>query len=279
MAQMKDHEEQPTMEGVLKTAKERARQMSAGSRRVDIPVRARFIRDVDAKTGGTANTPMKRLVAAGSRDGITLRLYLALLWRCSAPPYNTEIPARLWAELLALEPPMETYSRRISSAVKRLEDAGLIAVERVKGQPSVITLLDESGDGTPYSPPRGGRAPLDRWVKVPIGLWQNDDFYGLGTPGLAMLLAVLAERNAADEAMWWSVKRFQQRIGLTPSTRARGLKQLREARLLTVGREKLASNPGRFSKDPVRHTYLLHLDGLPPPRKKSKVGHVVKQNN
>lgn len=261
VAQRTDPSKPRSWAEIITIAKDRAAQMSTGSRRVDIPVRSRFIRDVNAGSGETADTPMRQLVKSGSRDGITLRLYLALLWRCSSPPYNTVIPAQKWAELLALEPPVETYSRRVTSAIKRLEAANLISVERSKGKTSVITLLDEAGDGTPYRPPRNGNTPNNRWVKVPISLWQTEQFYELGTPGLAMMLAILAEGHDDGSPVWWSVQRFQQRIGITPSTRARGVKQLSEAGLVTVGREKIASVPGRFAKDAVRHTYKLHLGG------------------
>lgn len=245
----------------LSTAKAHAKEMSTGSRRTAIPVRSRFIRDVDAEVGQTANTPMKKLVSFGDRDGITLRLYLALLWRCSSPPYSTDIPARQWAELLALDPPVTTYSRRITSAIRRLEEANLISVQREKGRSSLITLLDESGDGTEYFPERNGTDPRNRWVQIPIEMWQNDKFYGLGTPGLAMMLALLADAHPNGEPMWWSVTRFAQRIGLTASTRARGVKELKEAGFLTVSKMKVSNAPGRFAKESVRNTYQLHLDG------------------
>lgn len=269
-----DEKREPTPQEILQTAKRQASEMSTGSKRIGIPVRTRFIRDVNASSGEVADTPMNRLVAAGSRDGVTLRLYLALLWRCSASPFDTDVPTRRWAELLALPAPVSTYTRRISSALKRLEEENLITVDRTKGRTSVVTLLDESGDGTPYELPRSSRSPLEHWIRVPISLWQDDAFYALGTPGLAMLLAILAERNDPNEPMWWSVSRFEQRIGLTPSTRARGIKQLSEARLLTVQRKKLSNVPGRFARDPSRHTYLLRLDDPqhpPKPQGKPKI--------
>lgn len=250
----------PTDAEILAKAKERALEMQEGSRRVAIPVRARFIRDITTKSGETADTPMKRLVRYGDRDGITIRLYLALLWRCSAPPFNTEISAVQWAELLGLAPPIGTYSRRVAKAIKRLEDQNLIFVERSRGKTSVITLLDESGSGEAYQPPReSGRS--NRWVKIPVKIWQEDAFHDLTTPGLAMMLAILAEREKERTPMWWSQNRFQQTIGLTPSTRARGVAQLKKAGFLKVIKEKVPNAPKRFSREAVRSTYLLSLDG------------------
>ncbi|MFZ2272204.1 hypothetical protein [Corynebacterium variabile] len=210
---------------------------------------------------------MRRLVAAGSRDGITLRLYLALIWRCSASPFRTDVSAQQWGELLALEEPINTYSRRVSKAIKRLENENLISVKREKGRTSLITLLDESGDGSEYTRPHYGRNPKNRWVKIPVDLWQNDRFYDLGTPGLAMMLALLAEAHRDGSAVWWSPRRFKQRIGLTESTRSRGVKQLVEAGFVTVVREKVPGVRGKFSNEAVRNTYLLHLDGAPRRRK------------
>lgn len=253
--------------GILKLAKSRARGMSVGSTRTEIPIRSRFIRDIEATEGATAETPMRRLVAAGSRDGITLRLYLALIWRCSASPFRTDVSAQQWGELLALEEPINTYSRRVSKAIKRLENENLISVKREKGRTSLITLLDESGDGSEYTRPHYGRNPKNRWVKIPVDLWQNDRFYDLGTPGLAMMLALLAEAHRDGSAVWWSPRRFKQRIGLTESTRSRGVKQLVEAGFVTVVREKVPGVRGKFSNEAVRNTYLLHLDGAPRRRK------------
>lgn len=244
----------------LKIARRHAAAMQKGSRRTNIPLRTRFIRDLETSPGETADTPLKRLVRAGDSDGLTLRLYLALLWRCSAPPYETEIPARMWAELLALPEPMQSQQRRIAHALRRLEEQKLVTVTRTKpGKAPTITLLDESGDGTEYTPPRGSTDPHDRWVKVPVSLWQDERFHTLTTPGLAMLLAILADRSSESTPLWWTVEVFTRRIGLTPSTRSRGTKELHAARLLKLGRERV-SRTDRFAPEQVRNTYTLTLE-------------------
>lgn len=247
-------------DALLELAKQRARDMSRGSRRKDIPVRSRFIRALDTPDGGTADTPLTRLVRAGDSDGLTLRLYLALLWRCSAEPYSTEIQARLWAELLTLPGPLLSQKRRVSEALKRLAREKLIVLESRPGRAPIIGLLDESGDGTLYAPPRGSKDPAKRWVKVPTALWQNDAFHQLTTPGLAMLLAILAEAATPTSEVWWSVDRFQRRIGLTPATRARGTKQLVDGGFLHVHRTSLGSSTqARFAPEHSRNVYTLTL--------------------
>ena len=151
-----------------------------------------------------------------------------------------------------------------SEAIKRLETENLITVDRVPGRASVITLLDESGDGSPYKPPRDGSDPRNRWIKIPIAIWKKDNFFDLSTPGLAMMLAILAERNKPEEFMWWSTSRFQSRIGLTESTRARGMKELKNAGFLTVRKQRVPNNKKTFSRSAVRSTYLLHLEDTRP---------------
>lgn len=243
---------------VVEVAKAHARSMSNNSRREEIPIRSRFIRDVGSENGGVANTALKRVVETGGRDGIALRLYLALVWRASAEPYTSDIAASKWGELLALDLPETTYARRVNRAIGCLEAANLIKVDRCRGKTSVITLLDESGNGRKYVRPRTGKTPETRWIKIPVRLWQEDAFYDLKTPGLAMLLAILAEKQS-DDPVWWSVNKFQERIGISQSTRSRGVKELKTAGWVHVQRKPVTNQKGTFAKDHYRNTYDLRL--------------------
>src|SRR5436309_16071613 len=74
--------------------------LSAG-RRVHPPVRKSFACSTDA-----GPCPVAQSVGIGGRGGaVALKLYLALLWRCSAEPFDTDISARRWATLLSLPDP------------------------------------------------------------------------------------------------------------------------------------------------------------------------------
>lgn len=225
----------------------------SASRRHSAPVRVEFVRDV----GGSGSTPLAHLVRIGGRGGgVALRLYLSLIWRSSAEPFTTSLPARKWAELLALPDPGGRGARRIVEALKTLEDARLIAVERRSGDTSVVTLLHESGSGAPYSLPRGDRGEL--YLQVPSTLWLNGELHELSAPGVAMLLAVLVDQSAPGEPVWWATSVFHGRFGLSPATRARGTKELVTAGLLSVKRAPISTARGRsFAAERVRNVYSV----------------------
>ncbi|WP_141740846.1 hypothetical protein [Corynebacterium sp. HMSC05C01] len=224
-----------------------------------IPVRSRFVRELGNPIGKVANTPLKNLVRRGDRDGITIRLYLGLLWISTAPPYDSTVSAERWAHLLALD--LKTnYRRRVYEAFQRLENQKLIKVKRQPGAVSTILLLDEGGKGVAYKAPRQARRAADAWIKVPSGLWQMEEFYDLKTPGLAMLLAILADTSPKTGYAWWSPAHFERRIGLSQSTRSRGVGELKDAGLLEIRRKRLAPGEGSFSNDKFRNTYRLTLD-------------------
>ena len=56
-------------------------------------------------------------------------LYLALIWRCSAPPFSTDLQARKWALLLGLEDPDVRGARRMTNALDVLEREGLVKLD------------------------------------------------------------------------------------------------------------------------------------------------------
>lgn len=225
----------------------------SASRRRSAPVRVEFVRDA----GGGGSTPLSDLVRVGGRGGgVALRLYLSLIWRSSAEPFTTSLPARKWAELLALPDPSGRGARRIVEALKTLEAENLIAVERRSGDTSVVTLLHESGSGAAYTLPRGDRG--ERYLQVPSQLWLNGELHELAAPGVAMLLAVLVDQSAPGEPVWWATSVFHGRFGLSPATRARGTKELVTAGLLSVKRAPISTARGRsFAAERVRNVYSV----------------------
>ena len=225
----------------------------SSARRRSVPVRSVFARDM---TGQHA-APMAKLVAIGGRGGeVLLKLYLALIWRSSGEPFSTAIPARKWAELLALPEPSTNGARRVTDAVKTLQEHNLIAVEHRRGDPSVITLLHESGHGQPYFIPRGGND--DRYFHIPAKMWVSGQLQRLTAPGLAVLMAVLSEQSQPGAPVWWSTTRFAGRFGVSPATRARGTRELRAAGLLAVTRRSVTTSPGKsFAAERVRNVYMV----------------------
>lgn len=223
--------------------------------RRSVPVRPAFARDLKE----TKAAPMGKLIAMGGRGGeVPLKLYLALIWRSSKKPFTTDYSVRKWAELLALPDPSKNGARRVADALKTLADHNLITVQHRRGEPSVVTLLREDGSGKPYSVPRGDNG--DYYFQIPAQLWTTGQLQRLSTPGLAMLMAVLAEQKSdkPEEPVWWSTTRFPGRFALSSATRARGTGELVEAGLLEVERKSMPPTPGKnFAVDRVRQTYRV----------------------
>lgn len=240
----------------------------SSGRRQATPVRKSFVRsDTDA------DTPLSRLVRAGGRGGlVAIKLYLALLWRCSTSPYRTTKPGRAWATLLGLDDPEGNGARRIAAAVKTLQEARLIEVAYEPGRGNTITVLDESGDGSEYFLPstayarasagRGGDAQRQHniYFKIPSRLWTEGDIQSLKVPGLVMLLILLAEQADQGDPVWFATDTFPARYRISHKTRAAGTRELVRRQLLTVDREALPDIPGRvFDRQRYRNRYKVTL--------------------
>lgn len=235
-------------------------------RRQDVPIRAAFVRNVDPDAQNAPETPLRKLVRLGGSDGLHLKLYVALIWRCSSPPFDTVISARLWSELLAL--PAHEHNvgaRRVAKALQTLQEHKLIKVERVSGDSSRITLLHESGSGDPYQLPFAGKDPRGYYLRVPVELWTSGKIHELSTPGMAMLLVLLAEQPKEGGEVWWSTHRFKTRIGLSPSTRSRGTRELIDAKILYTRRGMRPADTRSFSKEAT--VTLYKLQGVATPTK------------
>lgn len=272
-------------EELLEASKTLARALDQDSgRRTAIPIRKSFVR---AAKDAENPPPLAELVKRGGRGGgVIVKLYLALIWRCSGGDFDTDISARTWARLLALEDPNFKGARRVSKAIKILEDCKLISVSPRRGEPSVITLLDESGDDSPYTLPSTAYAskklPSDIYFKVATSLWTEGFIQRMSAPALTMLLILLAEQSGEANAgetdgkdVWWSTERFPQQYSVSPAMRSRGTKDLREMHLLYVKRASVAppGNKRTFARERVRNVYRLQNQALvfgeeKPPTKK-----------
>jgi hypothetical protein len=229
----------------------------SGKRR-SVPIRSAFARDMK----GAKGAPMTKLVAIGGRGGeVPLKLYTALIWRSSAAPFTTTTPARIWAELLAIPGPSRHGARRITDAITTLAEHRLIDVKHRRGEPPEVTLLREDGSDQPYSIPRGRLG--DIYFHIPAEMWLTGKLQQLSAPGLAMLMAVLADQDSPGAPVWWSTTRFPGRFGLSPATRARGTTELEAAGLLQARRTLVRANPGKsFAADRVRKIYTVTGEAL-----------------
>lgn len=252
----------------------------SSKRRVHPPVRKSFA----ASTDESGPAPLVQLVSARGRGGaVPLKLYLALLWRCSAAPYGTDISARRWATLLNLPDPNDRGARRVTEALRTLERLKLVEVTRVRGGSSNIKLLREDGSGSAYSLPSTAyskapatKKPTHLYFKVPTTLWTKGHIQQMSAPALAMLLAILAEEGGDGRGVWWSTEVFPARFGIAPATRAKGTAELIERELLFVRKQLVTKSPGQnsFAPQAVRNIYHLLGDATvndskrPRPRRK-----------
>lgn len=237
--------------------------LNSSGRRRTTPIRKAFVRTDDREL----NPPLARIVATRGRGGsVALKLYLGLLRRSSAPPYDTKLPARRWAALLDLAEPSTLGARRITDAVKRLEELRLVRVAPARGEAPVITLLREDGTGSGYSLPSAPGKDR-RYLQVPDALW-GGPLQRMTAPGLAMLLVLLAEPSSSGDGMWWSVENFPQWYGISASMRANGTNELTDMGLLRVTKRKLDTPMGGNAdeRDRVRNIYQLRNPAAFPPR-------------
>jgi hypothetical protein len=202
---------------------------------------------------------MARLLRGGGRGGqLRLKLYLSLIWLSAKEPYDSDLPARAWASLMGLADHETRGVRRVQEAIRDLQDQSLITVRDRGGQPSVLTLLNENGQGELYSPPSDAYNQLQqrrsaspdllrphRYFRIPSALWTEGYIARLGGPGIAMLLVLLCEQRAPGSDVWFSPRVAKERFHLAPSTRSAGLEQLRELDLIDT-RMKVTSEEGTY---------------------------------
>lgn len=253
---------------------------SVGARKA-VPIRNSFVRN---DTSGE-DAPLKKLVSGGGGRGaaVPVMLYVALIWKCAKKPFDVKLPARKWAELLGLPDPTGKGARRIANALQTLDRLRLIKLDKVHGEASRVTLLDESGDGSDYEVPstaysRGG-LKRDLYFKVSSKLWTSGEFQQLSASGLAMLLILLEEGGykpsesqfhkalryvPQGREVWFTTENFPDRFGISASMRSRGTKELENAYLLDTIRRPVGP-PGTlvsFTTEKLRKVYMLQGDAV-----------------
>ncbi len=183
----------------------------------------------------------------GGRGGhVRAKLYVSLLWVAAKSPYTVSRPARAWAALLGLPDPETSGVRRVQQALRDLQDRKFIELEDRGGQPSLITMLSETGTGRPFVPAPEAyndaqvkkKSPRilarHQYFRVPSALWTEGHISQLSGAGFAMLLALLSEvrGQAPEQGVWFSPDRAKARFGFAASTRREGLDQLRDLGLV-----------------------------------------------
>ncbi|HEY3546153.1 MAG TPA: hypothetical protein VGK17_08685 [Propionicimonas sp.] len=231
-------------------------------RRKSAPVRTVFIRNLVADGG---RPPLADLLRSGRASDVRVGLFLSFLWFAAAAPFDLAYPARAWAALLGLDDPTGNGTRRVRQAMSVLADAKLISITARAGQPSRVVLLEESGEGRPYTLPgetynRVRNTPEEgrhRYIQIPDTFWTNGWISVLSGPAIAMFLVLLTERagRAEDRDLWVSPSMAKAYYAISDETRSRGLRELRAAGLVTARRASIGRDPLDFQR--VRNTYRL----------------------
>jgi hypothetical protein len=243
--------------------------------------------------------PLARALRGGRGGEVRIKLYLTLLWFGGGnQPYDVTFPARAMAELLDLEDPAGRGARRITGAIRWLEAHRLLLVERVRGEPSRLTLLDESGQGRAYRPPGEvcrelsdtGAAEgwedteeawyFNRYEQLPPEFWGNGWIATLSASGVAILLVlmVLDTENNGKQGFWISPKRAKQRFALSEDTWTRGIKELERYGLIVVRPKQVSEDFGWKRR---RNTFGLdrsRLKNLPVPEVASAIDAAVEKS-
>lgn len=212
-----------------------ARQISRDS----CPLRRSF---VERPEGDNTPTPMARLLrtrdnAGGRGGGVRLALLLSIIWVCAREPYTSRRVAPFWAELLGREDPRGEGARVIRDCLHELSHRGFIELID-GGQSNEIRLMNESNPTTeqsspePYKPPYGA----DAYLSIPRTFWLEGVAGGLSGAGVAMYLVALSLTKPHSGDFFISGTFFDQRFGISRSSRKRGLAELVDWGVLTVRR-------------------------------------------
>jgi hypothetical protein len=214
--------------------------------------------------------PLARMLRGGRGGQVRLKLLMTFLWfqTDSTQAVPLAYPAQLWAQLLGLDDPAGAGTRRINEAQKWLEAHGFISIEAQPGHAHRITVLNETGDRSAYTPPGYAanrlrdtpQAAAHLYVQIPAEMWTNGYMSILSGAGLALYLILLDQYGPgkiADEPrhVWFSPKLFKERYGLSDDTRSKGVHELRDLGLIRISRQII--NPEDFDLERVRNTYTL----------------------
>jgi hypothetical protein len=201
--------------------------------------------------------PLARLVRGGQSGDVRLKLELTALWLLSTQsPHQRKYLANVWATLIYLPAPTENGARRVKAALASLARDNLLRIETRPGTATLVTLLNERGEGSRYQHP----SRTTRYVQLPATFWTNRWIEVLPASAIAIFLAILHELTSRCRVSVWVAPSIARgRYALSADTWSRGVAQLRDRRLITIDRLAVSQNPleepGRF-----RNAYRLKAD-------------------
>lgn len=198
--------------------------MLASTGRGGVPVRSDFVQLREPDDSGSR---VSRL-ASFTTDARSLDAYLLIhAMASSKAPYVASYAGLVWAHAagFTLTASQTSARQQWSKAVGKLTKLGLIEAGRDKRQ-AVYTLLNEKGDGEPYTRPtelaHGG------WVTLPHAYWLDGWDQKLTLPEKLMLLVSLDQKQRFE----LPTNRTQEWYGVSQSTAHRGFQGLRDRGIL-----------------------------------------------
>jgi len=198
-------------------------------RRTGIQLPVGFVR-----SSSTTVPPLAIVMIRGGRGGeVRLKLYCCLTLLAVDAPYNISrhISARTWAEMLALSKPDTNGARRVSDSLNWLADNHMVKLERRPSYPPEITMLNPSGDGSPYV------RPGPPYITLPLGFWQQQWITRLSGTAIVLLLILLDLVGGKDRAPKQSLAPDQRlHYGLSHDSWTRATKELVAFGLINVDR-------------------------------------------
>jgi hypothetical protein len=235
-------------------------------------VRWRFIARPDSSE---PSPPLARILrGGGGRGGATrLKVYLSLLWLARNRTLERPVfsyPAKHFAALIGLPQPDGAGARRVQEALRWLEKAGFVALDRRPGDVTHVHLLDDAGSGEPYRPAgplvtrASKRSQSEReqhfYVQLDARFWTEGWVAELSGAAIAMYLACLYEQRGRDSEIWVSPRMGRERYDLSDETRNKGLRELTDQGLLDLARRPVPAASLFDERFRARNIYVMRPD-------------------
>jgi hypothetical protein len=194
---------------------------AANRKKQEVPLRRELVQQGAQRS--PLPGPLREIVRR--HDERALDLYLLFRALASSSPWDVKRDARVWGRTIGLGPDADGGAAAVSKTWMRLDQTYHLVHRERSGRLAKITALHEAGNGEEYSYPNRG------YFKLPFAYWTADEawYYTLSFRAKATLLIALSLRPPfvlpAERAPDW--------YGMSPDTVDRGLRELREVKLLT----------------------------------------------
>ncbi len=143
--------------------------------------------------------------------------------------YSFPLEAKVWARALGLSGNADRGTSAVSKVWKRLEEYNLVRRGR-DGRLTIVTSLFEDGSGRDYYSP-DGKTTAERYLTLPFEYWRAPErwYRELDFPAKAILLIAASLKPG----FILPTEKVRDWYGISTESAERGLRQLRQANLLT----------------------------------------------